>query len=128
MATCGVCIEIISDKQQITCLPCGTNFHLCCVEEFVVNGVVSSCPRRKNVPARKKTDKTCSRKSTSSRKSGKSVQLELDLLKQNYELEKRQLSEQDELLRKKHDAEREYLQNQSLLLKQIEDNDEEEVL
>lgn len=131
MATCGVCIELISDNQRITCLTCQTNFHLKCAESMMKDGSIKNCARCKNVTLRSKdfVEKAESHKSVRSSMSGKtnkstkSVRLELSLLQKGYELEKRQLEEKEELMRKKHEAEINFLQQQKILLQQIEENE-----
>lgn len=126
MTTCGVCIEIISDSQQITCLKCKTNLHLNSAEGMMEDGSITKCARCKNVTMRKpSSQKSKSIKTTSSKQSSKSIRLELELLDKTHELEKRQLAEREELLKQKHDAERSFLQRQSLLLQQIEEKDDE---
>lgn len=128
MTTCGLCIEIISDNQQITCLTCQTNFHLICAEGMMENGSITQCARCKNVTLRKppttKAKSTKSTSSKSSKQSSKSARLELDMLTKTHELERRQLAEREKLLKEKHDSERKFLHQQSLLLQQIEEKDD----
>lgn len=123
MTTCGSCIEIISDSQQIICLNCQTNFHITCAEEMMENGTIKKCSRCKNVTVREiATEKAKSTRSQGSKHSNKSEQarIELEIFNKTYEIEKRQLKEREELLKQKHDFERNFIRQQTLLLKEIE--------
>lgn len=124
MATCGTCIEVITENQQITCLTCKKNFHLKCAKEMMENGTIVSCSRYKNVTRRKtisvKSKSHKSLKSVTSRASSK-ARLELELLDRKRELQKRQFAEMEELLRKKHESEIEFLNQQTLLLQKVDE-------
>jgi len=40
---CAICLDIYNDGDQLKCLPCGHEFHMACIEEWIRNHN-SSCP------------------------------------------------------------------------------------